>query len=225
MNDLPTHHPSPRGTRPILLRVEQLSWNRPDGTRLFDRLSLDIGAGLSFVRGGEERGKTALLRLLAGTLPADAGTLSWHPAATQPHQAGDAAVFLFEGDEAGAQAGSTAVSTWLEQQSRRHAGWNRALLDELLQGFGLVEHLDKTLHMLSTGSRRKVALAAAFACGARLTLLEKPFAALDARSRGLLAELLQEAAGDDRRAWVLADYELPAALAGVELAATLDLGD
>ena len=97
--------------------------------------------------------------------------------------------------------------------------------DELLQGFGLVEHLDKTLHMLSTGSRRKVALAAAFACGARLTLLEKPCAALDARSRGLLAELLQEAAGDDRRAWVLADYELPAALAGVELAATLDLGD
>ena len=147
MNDLPTHHPSPRGTRPILLRVEQLSWNRPDGTRLFDRLSLDIGAGLSFVRGGEERGKTALLRLLAGALPADAGTLSWHPAATQPCQAGDAAVFLFEGDEAGARAGSTAVSTWLEQQSRRHAGWNRALLDELLQGHynkNIAEHLGIT---------------------------------------------------------------------------------
>lgn len=219
------HQTSPRGSRPILLRVEQLSWHRPDGTRLFDRLSLDIGAGLSFVRGGEQRGKTVLLRLLAGALPADAGTLSRDPAAAQSCQAGDASVFLFDGDEAGAQAGATAVSAWLEQQSRRHADWNQALLDELLQGFGLQEYQDKTLHMLSTGSRRKVALAAAFACGARLTLLEKPFAALDARSRGLLAELLQEAAEDDRRAWVLADYELPAALAGVELAATLDLGD
>jgi ABC-type nitrate/sulfonate/bicarbonate transport system ATPase subunit len=68
-------------------------------------------------------------------------------------------------------------------------------------------------------------LAAAFASGASLTLLEKPFAALDARSRALLSELLQEAAAHPARAWVLADYQLPETLAQVDLATTLDLGD
>jgi ABC-type transport system involved in cytochrome c biogenesis ATPase subunit len=218
MNDLALHDDSAAGARPILLSAEGLVLRDLAGAILFDRLSLDIGPGLTFVRGGEQRGKSVLLRLLAGKLQTEAGKLSW-PAA----QAGQASVFLFDGDDI--EPDSTVVGAWLQQQSHRHPGWNPALLDELVQDFGLGGHLGKTLHMLSTGSRRKVMLAAAFASGASLTLLEKPFAALDASSRALLAELLQEAAAHPKRAWVLADYDLPAALARVGLAATVDLGD
>lgn len=225
MNDLDLHHAAAKNERPVLLRADRLVFHDRTGARLFDGLSFDIGAGLSLVRGGEQRGKSVLLRLLAGKLSPAAGMLGWHPASADPDQAGGSSVFLFDADDDGGAAGSAVVSAWLQQQSGRHAGWNWGLLDELLEGFALGEHLDKTLSMLSTGSRRKVALAAAFASGASLTLLEKPFAALDARSRGLLAELLQEAASHPARAWVLADYQLPAALAGVELAATVELGD
>jgi len=223
MNQAPIDEACAAGKRTIILKADRLVLDNRTGARLFDGLSFEIGPGLSFVRGGEQRGKTVLLRLLAGALQADAGTLTWQPASTSQGRAGNASVFLFDGDDA--EPGSTTVSAWLQQQSHRHAGWNRGLLDELLEGFALEQHLDKALHMLSTGSRRKVMLAAAFASGASLTLLEKPFAALDARSRALLSELLQEAAGHPARAWVLADYQLPETLAQVDLATTLDLGD
>ena len=75
--------------------------------------------------------------------------------------------------------------------------------------------------MLSTGSRRKVWLAAAFASGAALTLLDQPFAALDKVSMGVITELLQEAAGHPERAWVVADYVAPP---GVPLAGQAQLG-
>ena len=75
--------------------------------------------------------------------------------------------------------------------------------------------------MLSTGSRRKVWLAAAFASGAGLTLLDQPFAALDKASMGVINELLQKAAGHPERAWVVADYVAPP---GVPLAGQAELG-
>ena len=78
--------------------------------------------------------------------------------------------------------------------------------------------------MLSAGSRRKLGLVAAAASDARLTLLDQPYAALDARSARLLSELLAEAAQDPHRAWVLADYALPAALQDLALATRVSLG-
>ena len=76
--------------------------------------------------------------------------------------------------------------------------------------------------MLSTGSKRKVWLAAAFASGAPVTLLDEPFAALDQASIGFVMELLQDAAQHPTRAWVLAHYEAPGE---VPLAAIIELAD
>jgi ABC-type nitrate/sulfonate/bicarbonate transport system ATPase subunit len=67
--------------------------------------------------------------------------------------------------------------------------------------------------MLSTGSKRKVWLSAAFASGAALTLIDQPFAALDAPSIRFLRELLVEASEHTSRAWLLADHAAPAGIA------------
>lgn len=155
-----------------------------------------IAPGLTLLRGGEGRSKTRLLRQLAGERPAAA-----------------------EHDAVVAQA-------WLDQRRQRFASsWRAAVAAALIEGFGLAEHMAKPLFMLSAGSRRKVGLVAAAASGAALTLLDTPYAALDARSGRLLSELLAEAAEGTDRAWVLAGYELPVALAGVRLAGLIDLGD
>ncbi len=95
-------------------------------------------------------------------------------------------------------------------------------LAELVRGLMLAPHLDKPLYMLSSGSKRKVWLAAALASGAAVTLLDEPFAALDKASIGFVIERLQDASEHTQRAWVLAHHEAPA---GLPLAATLDLGD
>jgi ABC-type multidrug transport system ATPase subunit len=61
--------------------------------------------------------------------------------------------------------------------------------------------------MLSTGSRRKVALIALLASGARITCLDQPFVALDQASIRVLCEFLNDMADNTSRAWLIGDYE------------------
>lgn len=103
-----------------------------------------------------------------------------------------------------------------------HAGFDAKRLVELTEGLSLTPHLNKPLYMLSTGSKRKVWLAGAFASGAALTLLDEPLAALDKASIGFVLELLEEAAADPQRACVVAHHEAPGDL---PLAQTIELGD
>ena len=96
------------------------------------------------------------------------------------------------------------------------------MLLDLVEAFGLDAHLPKSLYMLSTGTKRKVFFAAAFASGAAVTLLDEPFAALDRVSIDAVLKLLREAAAHPSRAVVVADYLAPR---GVALATTIALGN
>jgi ABC-type multidrug transport system ATPase subunit len=90
--------------------------------------------------------------------------------------------------------------------------WSDATQNELVETLQLAPHLDKRLNMLSTGSRRKVGLVAALSSGATVTLLDQPFVSLDQASiRSLQAYLAQVGQSTDR-AWLIADYEIPAHL-------------
>lgn len=221
MNTASRHQDTDQPERQVVLRAQGVVLAYP-GLTLFQDLSFVVPTGLSFVRGGEGRGKTTLLRLMAGELRPTAGRLQLADAGSAPGRNGER---IFWSTLPENRDDPQTPRQWLRDWSERFGDWDRDLLDELIQGFELEAHLDKAMFMLSTGSRRKVWLAGAFASGARLTLLEKPFAALDARSRGLLAELLQEAARHQSRAWVVADYEWPAGLASLKLAQRIDLGD
>jgi ABC-type multidrug transport system ATPase subunit len=183
------------------------------GRPLLDKLTFTIGPGLHFVCGGEGRGKSSLLHLMAGRLHAHTGSLSRPAASLYFEDPGD------PGDD------NTPAHEWLTSRRQRFAEWDSARADEAIAEFGLADHVDKPMYMLSTGSRRKVALVGALASGAALTLLDVPFAALDAASCRRLIARLAEAADDPCCAWVLADYELPAGLAAVPLAGRIDLGD
>ena len=207
-------NPASPATR-ILLQAEGLGFAYP-GHQVFAGLCFAIRPGLTLVRGGDGRGKTTLLRLLAGTLAPGAGAVHRQAAEVFHEQAADRA------------HDATVARDWLAALKPRHAAWDDRLAGELTAAFGLAAHVDKPLYMLSTGSRRKLGLVAAAASGAALTLLDTPYAALDAPSGRVLTRLLAEAAAGQRRAWVLADGELPAGLAGLPvlpLAGLVDLGD
>lgn len=195
-----------------VLKARGLGFRHP-GVDVLADLSFTVGPGLGWIRGGDGRGKTTLLRLLAGTLAPTAGVLQR-----------DADAVWFD-DAADAAADASPARDWLHARRARHVGWDLALERRLVDAFGLTEHIGKPLFMLSTGSRRKVGLVGAAASAARLTLVDAPFAALDMPSVRVLTTLFEHAAKDARRAWVVADHELPAALAGVPLALWIDLGD
>lgn len=196
----------------VCFEAASLAFSYPD-VNLLGGLSLAIQSGLTLVRGGEGRGKRVLLRLIAAELQPQAGVVLRRP---------DTLCFESPADQI---SDNTVARDWIAARRSRFSSWQAARETELIQGFGLTEHMDKPMYMLSTGSRRKVGLVAAAASEAQLTLIDRPFAALDASSCRVLAQLLTEAAASQSRAWVIADYELPAWLTGVPLSSVIDLGD
>lgn len=205
---------------PAVLQVEGLCFRYPQ-RELFANLSTRIPPGVTLVRGGDGSGKTTLLRLLAGDLPADAGHVKVKDVA-----AGDSSVAyrqqVFWTDPRSCAFDQMTPADYFLSLHRLYPGFDEQVLGDLIKGLSLAPHLDKPLYMLSTGSKRKVWLAAAFASGAAVTLLDEPFAALDKASVGFVMELLQGAADHPARAWVIAHYEPPG---DVPLTAIIDLGD
>lgn len=204
---------TPPGGTSLRVEAEGLTFAHPGQAVLFGPLAFEIRPGLTLLRGGDGRGKTTLLRLLAGELAPTAGVL---------HRKPDTVWWELPGEPA---HDDVVARDWLAQRQTRFAGWNDDVADALIEAFGLGEHLGKRMEMLSTGSRRKVGLVGAAASGAALTLLDMPWAALDARSARVLDELLAEAADDALRLWLIADHERPTGLADLCWAGCIDLGD
>jgi ABC-type multidrug transport system ATPase subunit len=197
--------------RPIV-RLRSVGHAWPDGTTLFEALDAEVTAGLTVVRGGDGRGKTTLLRLMAGELAPVAGRIeraagpvSWH-------------------DPRDPRDDGRVVDECLAAERARLPAWDADRCEALLEGFAMQPHRGKRLEQLSTGSRRKVWLVAALAGGAPLVLLDTPYASLDAPSRALLERELARIGAEGRQAVVVADFEVPAGL-GDRLAAVIDLGD
>lgn len=205
---------------PVVLQVAGLRFHYP-GRALFANWSVSIFPGVTLVRGGDGCGKTTLLRLLAGQLPPDAGQLQINGIRlTDQAQVYRQQVFWAE-PRSDAFDQVTPLD-YFERQRSRYAGFDGGVLGKCVDGLTLAPQMNKPLYMLSTGSKRKVWLAAAFASGAAVTLLDQPFAALDKTSIDFVLDLLRHTVDHPDRAWVIADYEAPA---GMRLAGVIDLGD
>ncbi|MBW0172779.1 MAG: ATP-binding cassette domain-containing protein [Hydrogenophaga sp.] len=194
-----------------VLRVQGLRFGWGNAP-LFDQLSFELPPGVSLVRGGDGSGKSTLLQLLAGAQNADAGVLAIHGIRLDlQRDAYRHQVFWIDPQTEAHDA--LAAKGYLDSLSHHYPHFSVDTMRELAEGFGLGPHLAKPMYMLSTGSRRKVWLTAAFAAGTPLTLIDQPFSALDAPSIRFLRELLGDAADHPSRAWLLADHEAPEHLA------------
>lgn len=194
-----------------LLQVQDLHFAHPGApSPVFHGLSADLPAGVGLVCGDESAGKSTLLRLLAGALAPSGGRLLLAGERLRPQ---DVAWFdpLDPGRDEQVAGDILAHLT---------PGVAPAELSALVQGLSLEPHLPKPLYQLSTGSRRKVFLAAALARQARLTLLDQPFMALDRPSITFLLERFKAWGSQPERLLLLADYLPPEDL---PLSGTLDL--
>jgi ABC-type multidrug transport system ATPase subunit len=205
---------------PTVLTVDGLSFSY-SGHPLFINFSARIPAGVTFIQGGDGRGKTTLMRLLAGDLPATNGTLQLN-GLNLPVPARAYRNRIFWIDPRTEANDALSPRAYFETIKAKFTGFDAKALDTMIKGLSLDEHVDKALYMLSTGSKRKVWIAAALASGAELILIDDPFAALDKPSIRFITQLLQDASKQSTRAWVISGYEAPE---GVNLAQLIDLGD
>lgn len=188
-----------------VLQVEGLCFSYPQHP-LFAGWSARFGAGVILVQGGESSGKTTLLRLLAGALAADGGRLALRGTVlADAPQAYRQQVFWV--DPRADAIDPLIVQAWLDSLPALHPAWDAQAMADHVRGFGLEPHLDKAFYMLSTGSRRKVLMAAGLASGAPLTLIDEPVAGLDNASLRYLGQAIAAAAAQPGRAIVVAHYE------------------
>lgn len=207
---------------PTMLTIEGLWFRYPNPqVEILADWSGEILPGVTLVQGGDGRGKSTMLRLLAGALSADEGQLRLNGISlTDKPDAYRQQLFWVEPRTD--RFDQLTPPQYFENVRGRYPGFDADLIAPLIEGLGLEPHMHKQLFMLSTGSKRKVWLAAAFASGAAVLLLDEPFAALDAPSIAFVKERLQDISTHAGRAAVIADYAAPS---GVPLAGVIDLGD
>lgn len=135
-------------------------------------------------------GKSTLLQILAGLEPPTGGTVLVNgDPLTGPHH--DASVVFQE----------HGLFPWMNV--RKNIGFNlkargvpagerRKTSDELIEIVGLSGFEDKYPHELSGGMRQRVGIARALTTKPKMLLMDEPFGALDAQTRGIMqAELLR----------------------------------
>ena len=196
---------------PPVVHLPSLHFAHPGGQPLFDGLSLTLTPGLHWLQGDSGTGKTTLLRLLAGDLPGlGAVTLNGQPLDGTSAAWRAAACLLDVGD---ASFDDLTPAALMQRVQARHPQLDAAAWQAHIGGFGMAPHAAKTLFMLSTGMRRKAALAAVLASGAALVLLDEPTAGLDSPSTTWLLQALATLAAAPGCAVLIASGAWPGGLA------------
>ncbi|MCY0929314.1 ABC transporter ATP-binding protein [Streptomyces sp. H27-H1] len=171
------------------LHIEGLtkSYGGPDAPPVLDGLDLTVPAGaLAAVLGPSGCGKTTMLRIIAGFLRADAGTVSvggrvlTGPGVHLPPEHRQIGIVPQEGALFPHLSVARNVAFGLTSLDRAD---RRRRTEEMLELVGLAGYGDRMPHELSGGQQQRIALARALAPSPQLVLLDEPFNALDSALR------------------------------------------
>ncbi len=192
MNDSPQNGPAATTPSPALpsLRLVDVACRR--GERLlFSGLTETLAPGeMLWLRGGNGRGKTSLLRLVAGLAAPERGRILWADAPTRRNA--DFAARLVYIAHANALKDDLTATESLAFLARVHARDAEApALRAALARLGLAGRERTPTRALSQGLKRRVALARlALEASPGLWVLDEPFDALDVAGTATLHALL-----------------------------------
>jgi ABC-2 type transport system ATP-binding protein len=163
------------------------------GTSVCAPVTVDVLSGRAFaVVGANGAGKSTLLRTLAGLLPPVAGTVTFEGRPVDERQAAfRRSVAAVLDDDAFFAAVTGREHLILTARGHGVADAEGVVAAEV-GAFGLEERIDAVPSTLSSGQRRRLALASAFVRPARLLVLDEPERRLDPGMRGRLARRLAD---------------------------------
>ncbi|MBL8968344.1 MAG: ABC transporter ATP-binding protein [Spirochaetaceae bacterium] len=162
---------------------------------LFEGLELELDPGSIYgLLGLNGAGKTSLLKIAAGALRPTGGGVTVFGANPGDRDAARLADTVFVAEDPWLPP--LKPKTWLDRYAVFRPAFDRARFAELIRELALDE--DKLLTKYSYGQRKKFALAAAIASGARVLLLDEPTNGLDIPSKAQFRRLLASAAREDR---------------------------
>ncbi|TDE37706.1 ABC transporter ATP-binding protein [Actinomadura sp. 6K520] len=167
------------------LQIKGLTKAYVEDTKVLDGLDLTVpGGSLAAVLGPSGCGKTTLLRVIAGFLRADTGTVTVSgrlltgPGTHVPPERRRIGIVPQEGALFPHLSVARNVAFGVADRAAR-----RRRTEEMLELVGLAEYGDRMPHELSGGQQQRIALARALAPEPALVLLDEPFNALDSALR------------------------------------------
>ncbi len=200
--------------QPEFLKVEGLAKRYPGATEpVFDSVNFEVAQGeFVCIIGHSGCGKTTILNVLAGLESASSG----HVFMDRREVAGpslDRGV-VFQGH---------ALMPWLTVRQNiafavrsKWPTWRRAEVDRQVSRFvdlvGLSAAIDKKPSALSGGMKQRVGIARAFAIQPRMLLLDEPFGALDALTRGTIQDELLRICAETRQTVFMITHDVDEAI-------------
>ncbi len=186
------------------------------GETIFAGLSFTLSAGEALlVTGPNGAGKTTLMRVLAGLLPAAAGSVRFEGGGETFYDMASALHFL--GPLNAMKAALTVrenLAFWQGLAGARHHS-----VDDALDLVDLRRTAELPFGYLSTGQKRRIAIARLFLNYRPVWLLDEPTSGLDAESTDALSHFLREHLEDG--GLLVASTHLPLGLANAK---TLEMG-
>jgi heme exporter protein A len=169
-------------TADTALRAQGLSFSR-GGRRVFEGVGFELHAGqLLQVLGANGSGKTSLLRVLGGLLPADEGELCWGGEPVRSGEPEFLQAVAYLGHANGIDADLSAAENLRFAARMAGVDDSPARVTDALRAMGLDPASRAPVRTLSQGQRRRVALARLALLRRTLWLLDEPVSSLDAAS-------------------------------------------
>lgn len=193
-----------------MLRIADLHKRYPNGMLALAGLALFVEQGeILAIVGGSGCGKSTLLRLISGLDRATSGAIEL-----------DGTPVIAPRAEIGMVFQEPCLMPWLRIDENvafgiRHlpAAERKGRTREALERVGLSSHAGCWPRELSGGQAQRAALARALVARPRALLLDEPFSALDALTRGDLQEHLLKLWAYDRPTMILVTHDIEEALA------------
>jgi ABC-2 type transport system ATP-binding protein len=163
------------------------------GHAAVDGLELTIGRGeFHALLGPNGAGKTTTLRIVAGLLAADSGTVEvmGHDVAREPMAARRVLAFMPDDPMLYGKLDPMEYLEFVSGLWRVPPETARARAEELLATLGLAEKRSERIESFSRGMRQKLALAGALIHDPDVMILDEPLTGLDAVAARLVKDLL-----------------------------------
>ena len=210
----------------LAIRARHISHTYPDGHQAVDRVSFDLRPSESMgIIGRNGAGKTTLLHVIAGLLPSGEDSVSvfgkTYGSKDQEEKVRRRVGFVFQETE-----DQLFCPTVFDDVAfgPLNFGFPRdeiqRLVGDALGQVGLSGYESRVTHHLSSGERRRVALASVLSFTPQILLLDEPTSDLDPRGKKELAELLAKTS----QARIIASHDLEFLLLTCERLLLMDAG-
>jgi ABC-2 type transport system ATP-binding protein len=181
-----------------LISTRALTKRYPGGVTALDALSVEIGEGVIGLVGANGAGKSTMIKILLGLLPATDGaaTVLDLDTATQGAAIRERVGYMPEHDCLPPDVSATEFVSHMARVSGLPRGAARERTADVLRHVGLYEERYRPIGGYSTGMKQRVKLAQALVHDPRLLFLDEPTNGLDPAGRDEMLDLIERIGRD-----------------------------